>query len=365
MDKSNIISLNFTQGDYSTPNPIEKYQNDSTLMVPFGDNNMFPNELISLVEKTSLVSMIIDKVSKYVFGGGIELMSDNANPDTTMDEKGTTLSDLVYGLITDYITFGAFALQVRRNNFNEIKFLNRIRVERLRTNEDNSKLWYSSKWTKYAKANVVYDAFNGTPAQKDSIFYFKNPTSRHVYGYAPYWSSLADMSTMYALSEYGLHVVENAFTPSAVISLVEGKPTQDEAREIEKEINAKFAGTKNAAKLLVTFSDSPEGAPKVTPFAAADMNAHYLSLKETTRDNIFGAFGMSPLLVGIHNGDGIFNQDSFEQEFKLFNKTEIEPIQKQFIKAFKKLGYDIVFKPFKIEWDELKQEQADKNIIAE
>ena len=71
MDQNNIISLNFTAGDYTSPQPIEKLQNETDKMIPFGDSNLFPQELLDLVEKTSLVTAIIDKITKYVYGEGI------------------------------------------------------------------------------------------------------------------------------------------------------------------------------------------------------------------------------------------------------------------------------------------------------
>ena len=349
MDKSNIISLNFTENDYVCPLPIEKIQQDSDAMTPFGEDNLFPQNLLALTERTSLVSSIIDKITKYVYGEGI---NDEYN-EMIVDDKGTTFAELVYGIINDYITFGSFAIQVRRNTYGDIKKLDRLRVERIRTNEDNTKYWYSKKWSKFAKPNLVYDAFAGVDAKKqnDSIFYFKNPSSRHIYGFAPYWSSMDDIVTCLALSEYGTSTVNNAFTPSAVITLCEGKPSEEEVKKVEKKLNEKFAGTKNNAKLLVCFADSKDTAPEITTFQAADVNSHYLSLKDTTRENILAAFSIDGILVGLHTNDGVFSQEAFEQSFKIFQKTEIQPIQQNIIKAFKKLGYNIEFKPFKIDWE--------------
>lgn len=349
MAENNIISLNFSENDYVVPSPIEKIQNNTEDMVPFGSENLFPQTLLDLVESTPLTSSIIDKITKYVYGEGV----NDEYSTIIVDDKGTTLAELIYGVVNDYITFGAFALQIRRNKLKEIKKIDRLRVERIRTNEDNNKFWYSKKWSKYSKANLVYDAFKGIEAkdQSDSIYYFKNPSGRHVYGFAPYWSSMDDIVTCKALAEYATNTVNNAFTPSAVITLCEGKPTEDEAKKVEKKLNEKFAGTKNNAKLLVCFADSKDTAPEVTTFQAADVNAHYLSLKEQVRENILAAFSVDGILIGLHTNDGVFSQEAFEQSFKLFAKTEIQPIQQQIIKCFKKLGYDIEFKPFKIDWE--------------
>lgn len=347
--QNNVITLNF-KDDYFVPMPVEKIQTESDRLVPFGEDNLFPQNLLDLTEGTSLVSSIIDKITKYVYGEGV---NDEYN-NIIVDDKGTTLAELIYGVIGDYITFGAFALQVRRNKFKEIKKIDRLRVERIRTNEDNDKFWYCKRWTKYAKTDLVYDAFKGMEAkeQADSIYYFKNPSGRHVYGFAPYWSSMDDIVTCKALSEYGTNTINNCFAPSAIITLCEGKPSSEaELKQVERDLNNKFAGTKNNAKLMVMFADSQTTAPKVESFQAADINAHYLSLKETTRENILAAFSVDGVLIGLHTNDGVFSQEAFEQSFKIFNKTEIQPIQQQIIKAFKKLGYEIEFKPFKIDWE--------------
>ena len=364
MTENSIISLKFTEGDYVVPLPIEKIQNDSETMVPFGEDNLFPQMLMGLVESTPLTSTIIDKITKYVYGEGVE---GNFDPEMIIDDKGTTISELVYGIVNDYITFGSFAIQVRRNKLGEIKKLDRLRVERIRTNEENDKFWYSKKWSKYAKTNLVYEAYSGLEAKKqnDSVFYFKDPSSKHIYGFANYWSSLDDITTCKALAEYATNTVNNAFTPSAVITLCEGKPTDDEAKKVEKKLNEKFSGTKNNAKLLVCFADSKETAPEVTAFQSSDVNAHYLSLKEQTRENILAAFSIDGVLIGLHTNDGVFSQEAFEQSFKIFQKTEIQPIQQNIAKAFKKLGYEIAFKPFKIDWENDFVETSDTVVTSE
>lgn len=349
MTENNIISLNFSENDYVVPVPLEKIQKESSDMVPFGDDNMFPQQLLALTERTPLVSSIIDKITKYVYGEGV----NDEYKDMIVDDKGTTFPDLVYGAINDYITFGAIALQVRRNVYGDIKKLDRLRVERIRTNEDNDTLWYHKSWQKYAKPNLVYEAYKGLDAKKqsDSILYYKNPSSRHIYGFAPYWSSLDDITTCLALAEYGTATVNNAFCPSAIITLCEGKPTEDEVKKVEKKLNEKFAGTKNNAKLLVCFADSKDTAPEINAFQSQDVNAQYITLKDQVRENILAAFSIDGILVGLHTNDGVFSQEAFEQTFKIFQKTEIQPIQQQIIKCFKKLGYDLEFKPFKIDWE--------------
>ena len=344
-----MMNLSFSD-DFTTPKPVERTNRGSVeSMVPFGIDNLFPQELSSLAFGTSLVSTIIDKTSKYIFGNGIELGEGTSSYWQNHKED---LEETIFGNIMDYITYGAFATQVRRNAFGDIIKLDKTNVETLRTNELNSHFWYCKEWKKWFKVDAEIDAFNEDPKQSNSLLYYKNPMFNTVYGRAAWWSSLDDVVTMKALSEYGISTVNNAFCPSAVISLVEGKPTREEASAVEKDLNDKFCGVKNNAKLVVTFSDNKDSAPVIHEFNPSDMNAHYLSLKDTTRDNIFAAFSVDPLLVGLRTTDGLFNKDNFEQIFKLYNTTEIKPIQRQIQKAYARLGINFTFVPFKINWEE-------------
>lgn len=342
--KSEAFLLDFSKNDYFVPEPIERLQNYEDAMVPFGTNNTFPQDCLFLIENTSLVGTIVDKVTKYIFGEGITSSSTLVTPE------------LVYGIVNDYVIFNAFALQVRRNSFGDIAAIDRLKVERIRTNEDNSIIWYSKKWSKYAKPNLKYEMYNGSRNQSDSILYFKNPSSRHVYGFSSWWSAMTDVATAFALSDYSINAVNNCFAPSAVISLCDGKPqNEEELRAVEKSLNEKFSGTKNAAKLLVTFSDNKDTAPIVTTFQSADLNAHFISLKESIETNIFTAFSMDPLLIGKRTTTGVFSESAYKEAFDLFNATEIKPIQEIIKKAIKKLGIDIEFTPFNIEWSTDKQ----------
>lgn len=332
--------------EFDVPLPIEKiydtqYQEDK--FVPYGEDNCFPQRLLGLIESTSLVETIIDKITKFIFGQGYSIVGYDIT--APINDKGVTWEELLKHLVSDYIAFGAFAVQVRRNKIGEIKYLDYIPVERLRTNEENTKFWYKKRWSKYGTSNIVYDAFTDNKLQTNSIFYFKS-NMRHVYGRAYWWSSLDDLTIMSAISDFDLSHVNNNFAPSAVVSFVEGVPTEDEQAEVEKKVNKKFSGAKNASKAIFTFSDSADTAPKITLLSPTDLTSQYTALLDKVRENIFAAFAMNSNLLGLQMKDGVFNSEQYDQIYNLFNKTQIEPMQKEIIKAMKKLGFDLVFNAF-------------------
>lgn len=350
--------------EFDVPLPIEKiydtpYQEDK--FVPYGESNTFPQRLLELIESTSLVETIIDKISKFILGQGYSIAG--YSPETEVNSKGMTWDDLMKHIANDYVSFGAFAIQVRRNAIGEIKYLDYIPVERLRTNEENTKFWYKKNWTRYGNSNIVYNAFNGDPKQTNSIFYFKS-NMRHVYGRGYWWSSLDDLSIMSAISDFDLSHVNNNFAPSAVVSFVEGVPTEAEQAEVEKKVNKKFSGAKNASKAIFTFSDSAETAPKITLLNPTDLTAQYTALLDKVRENIFAAFAMNSNLLGLQMKDGVFNSEQYDQIYNLFNKTQIEPMQKDIIRAMKKLGFDLTFNAFE-ENAATGENETENNIVTE
>lgn len=326
---------------YDVPLPIEKiYDNiyNEDKYVPFGEGNTFPEKLLEMIESTSIVETIIDKITKFVIGQG--LIVTGQDMESEINTKGMTWNDLIKHLVNDYISFGAFSVQVRRNKVGDIKYLDYIPVERIRTNEENTKFWYKKHWTRYGTSQVVYDAFNGKREQSNSIFYFKS-NMRHVYGRGYWWSSIDDLAILSAISDFDLSHVNNNFAPSAVVSFVEGVPTEAEQEEVEKKVNKKFSGAKNASKAIFTFSDNAEGAPKITLLTPADMTAQYNALLERVRENVFAAFAIDPILLGLKTTDGVFSTEQYDEIYNLFNKSHIEPMQREFIRAFKKLGYEL------------------------
>ena len=70
---------------------------------------------------------------------------------------------------------------------------------------------------------------------------------------------------------------------------------------------------------------------------------------------------MNPILTGIKTTDGVFSEDQFKEAFALYNKTVIQPLQKDIKKVFKKCGLTIDFLPFTVDWPQ----KDNTNISAE
>jgi capsid portal protein len=85
----------------------------------------------------------------------------------------------------------------------------------------------------------------------------------------------------------------------------------------------------------------------------------------TTRENIYAGFRINPVLTGLNKTNSGFTGQEFNEAFKLYNKTVIQPAQKEVIDAFEKIfGRGCMeIKPFTIKFDDLAQPNNDIKTI--
>lgn len=321
--------------------PIEVPLSNKEYICFGGENNM-PDIYYNAYTECSTLQAVINTVSDYVYG-------DNSVDDRVINRKGETLSSLVKRCILDYQIFGSFALQVIRSKAKDIVELNYIDVRNVRLNEDGTKVFIHNNWNRYARNIRSYEAFNGLPEQMNSVFYYKAPRSRGLYG-TPMWSaSLRDVLTLIEASKINYHSVLNQFTPTTMISFANGTPAEDVQDKIERMIHEKFTSS-NGNNILLSWSDDREHIPEIKSFETPDYTERYTKVMESCRNNIMVAFRCSGQLVGLIEGQTGFNDVEFTNTFSLFKHTVISPLQREIEQAFKTLGIELHLNEYKIEF---------------
>ena len=135
-----------------------------------------------------------------------------------------------------------------------------------------------------------------------------------------------------------------------------GVPTDEERRTIERQLNAKFAGSGNAGKILITFNDGKETAPEIVPIDSNGASESYQFLsKEVVNKILSGHRVTSPILFGIRSeGGGLGNNaDELRDSFSLFSNSIIKPFQNILIAGLNKIfrvndiNLDLYFKSLK------------------
>lgn len=331
----------------------------------WGENNMLPYELYNLFEKSSIMTAIVGSMRDYILGDEIV----NLTGFQTVNRKGDTLDDLVYKCVMDYCLFGGFAIQViRTKSLEKVAELNWLDMRKVRISKEEDTIWFNEWDSRKRKQPLKLPRFLNGAKQANSVFYYKGRLTRTQYPTPMYVGALTDLQISAEVDNYNMTNILNNFTPSAVINFNNGQNLgEDEIDELEQKIYDKFSGTSNAGKIVLSFNDDTEHATTIERLADDGLENKYNNLMGTTRENIYAGFRINPVLTGLNKTNSGFTGQEFNEAFKLYNKTVIQPAQKEVIDAFEKIfGKGCMeIKPFTIEFDDLSQPNKDTNTPVE
>lgn len=318
-------------------------------IVYWGRDNKFPQKLWGLYSECPTLQAIIDNTTDYISGNKVTMKGKEI-----MNRDGETMADLVGQIGIDRLLYGGFAIQVIYNKlFDPIEYYV-LDFEKCRVNLDLTKVYYSDSWASGTRSYTTYDTFKSTDNLSTKVLYFKGKKTRGVYPLSSINGSLKAVETQVEIQNYHLNAIKNNFAPSAIVNMNNGLTDPDTKKKIEDKMNNKFSGTNNAAKMLISWNQNKESATTIDRLEDDNFDKKYENLAKSTKETIFTAYRMSPILCGISNETKGFAKTEYNEVFELYNKTVVRPIQQEIIRAFKQISADneIVIEPFKVFNDE-------------
>lgn len=304
--------------------------------ISYGEKNDFPNYLFDLYLRSTVLQSIIEGVIDYTVGAGVN--SSTINNEINTD--GETLEDLIKQILVDYMVTGGFAINVLRDAEDRVSELYWVDMRNVRLSEDGTTAYYSDNINGWGAKPDEIPVFDPKQKQKNSLFYYKGHISRGIYP-IPRWSgAITAVETSTEISKYHLSAILNNFSPSALISFNNGVPDTATQEKIEQKINRKFVGGENVNRLILSFSDSGENATTIQKLDSDTADQKFGTLKDSIFEEIFIAFRCTPELFGMKKDGNGFNKQEYMESFDLFNKTMIQPLQKDIVRCFDKIyGY--------------------------
>lgn len=309
----------------------------------WGIDNRLPQELFQLYLNCPIMSGIINGTVDFISGNEIVSQYDTVNRD------GETMTDIVRKIAMDYELFGGFAIQII--NLPDKKELYVLDMQRVRTDEDETKVYYCKNWGQYGSKIISYDAFNPTLNQPNSVLLYKGHITRDCYPIPRYIGALDSIRTSCEIGKFHLNNILNNLSSSAVINFNNGVPSEEVQKDIERRVNDKFAGAENAGRTIVTFNDSKENAVTVERLNEDRIDEKFNTLNKSITQEIFIAFRATPELFGFSSEGNGFSKTEFLESFELYYKTVVKPIQNDIIRVFERIyGQEgvISFVPFQI-----------------
>lgn len=351
MDKMNFSLLD---GQAKViPTFVEK-ENTGKPFLNYGIDNRFPNYLWDLYLRSAILQSIVNGTADYVGGNGInydmdatiQRLKEDANKD------GETLDDIIKKITVDYLIFGGFAMQIIYNKLQEISEIYWLDFRNVRLNKEGDKVFYSDDWVKHANDYVTYNIFNPEKKTGTSVFYFNGHITRGIYPIPRYNGALSAIETSTEISKFHLNSILNNFSGNFIVNFNNGAPSEDVQEDIERKMKAKFGGADNAGKFMIAFNEGKDNAVTVERIQDDNFDKKYESLRTDTYKEIFVAFRAIPQLFGYSLEGTGFNKQEFDEAFELYNKTTVQPIQKDLKRTFNKIfgvSNSIDIMPFKLE----------------
>lgn len=318
-------------------------------MVDWGEGNSYPDYLLSLYNSVATLRSIINGNVDFITGDDVTIAPLRAGFDNgCMNMKGDTIREQVRTLAWNYQVYGGFALQIIRNFAGEVPEVYPIDLRHLRTNKEKTVFYYCEDYNKKGyKDTIVYPAFlprldwaKLTDEERNrhasSILYVSN-TDTQVYPAPIYAAAVKACEIERNIDDYHINTLENQFTPSAMVNFCNGIPDDEVKEAIERDFTEKFSGHQNAGRIIFSWNPDKDSATTITETKIEDFGARYEALAKHSRQQIFCSFRAVPALFGINPENNGFSETEYEGAFKLYNRTQIQPVQRTIAEAYEKI----------------------------
>ena len=328
--------------------PVEKFVSAKDLM-EWGTRNSYPDYLLDLYNNVPTLRAIINGNIDFIAGDDVSIQPLTQHlQNGIMNNRGDHIREQIKDISKDYEIYGGFALQIIRNLIGEVAEVYYIDMRFLRSNKEGNVFYYCEDWSKSVRKDVVvYPAFmpnlnwdtlddEARNRNASSILYVKNIHTQ-VYPAPLYAASIKACEIERLIDDFHLSDINNHFVSSAIINFNNGIPDDEVKEQIEREFTEKFCGASNGGRTAFSWNPNKESATDIVEFEVKDFGERYKTLSDHSRQQIFTAFRANPNLFGIPTEGNGFANEQYAESFKLYNRTQIRPVQRMIADAYDKI----------------------------
>jgi hypothetical protein len=304
--------------------------------VPFGvyGNDDFFDAVTTAFNVSTTNAASVEGIADLIFGKG--LYSKNEIFNETLQK--IIPQEEVKRVSFDLKLFGNAAFQVYWDDTHtKIKKMYHVPVQLLRAEKLGASpmienYYYCTDWNDQRKVRdkKKIPAFE-TSNEKMEILYIKHYCPGLYYYSLPDWVSALQLAMAEGeISNLHFNNIVNGFLPAVMLNFNNGVPAPEERQTIEDLVQAKFTGTDNAGRFMLSFNDDPTTKPTIDIIDITNLHEKYDYVAEYTQDRILVAHRVtSPLLFGIRTKNNGFSSQSEEMKtaFSILQTMTIAPFQ--------------------------------------
>lgn len=327
-------NLQFVVHNFNTTESLPIYTERITRngFVAYGDDNLFPDYLVSLMNRSAKHNAILKRKSMMIAGNGFSVEGVDgiaaqllANPYNDMN-----LNEIVFRSAYDLELFGAFALEIiYSKDKSKIAEVNYLPVNKVRLSEDGKSVFYSNDWSNLRKfAPEKYPAYDPKNPVATQILYVKEyRPGNEYYGMPEYISCVNWIELEFEISSFHLNQVKNGFMPSMIINFNNGVPSDDEMRDVVRQLKADYQGAQGETVMFL-FADGKDRAAEITPVQLNNSDERFIQLnKEITQGILTGHSVTNPGLFGVSQEGELGMKNVILESLEIFQSMYVAPKQ--------------------------------------
>jgi predicted transcriptional regulator len=321
--------------------PVFK-ENKAKGFVTFGADNLYPDFLVELFNKSPKHNAIVSAKASYIAGIGTDVYGQNTTDIAKAEAKlkninaYETYEELKAKIAYDAELFNGFCVEVIWNKAKTAPSeYYHIPFKDVRKSLDGHYL-YCEDWTDAKAERVHYMPYNPITRESKQLYYcqFYRP-GEGTYPLPDYVGALKYIEVDTEISNYYLNSIKNGFTAQTHIQLFKGIPTPEEARATARRFKENYQGTDNAGGLIIQYNDPTEKESVISNLQPSDFDKQFDLLNKTVQQEIFVAHKVnSPMLFGVRVEGQLGGRSELIESYEMFHHAYIEPRQQKIDDVF-------------------------------
>ena len=309
--------------------------------IPFGKNNLFPQELSELSRAASTHRAILGTKTTFSIGEG--LRTNNKTLKSLLEDVnvyGESMDDVAKKVLSDYWKLGNGYMEVvvgqgYINFFHQDGTTARVKKKGkhilLHPDWENAR-----RYPDDMRSIPIYPDFKKDGEVYRTIIHFSDYESTYYYyGMPDYCAALDHIRIANQIGVYNLTRFKNGFMPSAIVEL-NADMGEDEAQDFIDDAVDKLTGASDTSKILF-IAKNGDGAATNVQIINDTSDGSFMELQKITNDNIISAHRWNPALSGIQVAGQLGNNQQILTAYDIAMSTVIKEPQQMFLKVLKKI----------------------------
>ncbi len=309
--------------------------------IPFGVNNLFPQELAELSRSASTHRAILSTKVTFSIGEGLRTAQEDLSKYLEdVNAFGESMDDVARKVMSDYWKFGNAYIEVVTGN-GYCNFYHQdattARVEKGGKNILLHPDWeHAVRYPDEMRKIPIYPSFKKDEKIYRTIIHLTDYESTYFYyGMPDYCAALDHIKIANQIGVYNLTRFKNGFMPSAIIEL-SADMAESEAQDFIDDAVAKLTGAGDNSKILFIAKNGDGDATNVN-IINDESDGSFMELQAITNDNIISAHRWNPALSGIQVAGQLGNNQQILTAYDIAMSTVIKEPQQMFLKIIKKI----------------------------